>query len=188
MSNLRENASLVDALASCLRSGNHALGTAPSLLKRILREEMWRDFITQRGEHVQHERFTDFAKARPLKGINTPIWIIRKLVEDDAEALDLLDQAMQNPVGTNVPHDNIQGLAPTGTAKAQALRKLRVDAPELHSDVLAGKLSAHAAMVQAGYRAKTFTVRGDDPQSIARVLRKQLSEDVLAELASLLSP
>jgi hypothetical protein len=143
-------------------------------------------FTTQRGELVQHERFADFVTTPPLKGLGADVDLVRRIVAEDSEALDLLDRALQNPAGRPETLSNIQDKAPTGTTRAAALRKLRADAPELHAEVLAGRLTAHAAMVQAGFRRPTFTVRGDDPQSTARTLRKHLTAEQLTTLARLL--
>jgi len=41
-------------------------------------------------------------------------------------------------------------------------------------------------MVQAGFRPKTFTIRSDRPESIARTLRKQLDPEILRRLIELL--
>jgi hypothetical protein len=61
--------------------------------------------------------------------------ILRRLIYDDKKALDLLDQALKNPVGSNqhaLPLDeglyNVQDhKAPTGTSIEAALRRLRSD-------------------------------------------------------------
>ncbi|MFI6818361.1 hypothetical protein ACIBG7_38605 [Nonomuraea sp. NPDC050328] len=68
-----------------------------------------------------------------------------------------------------------------------ALRRLREDAPALHTKVLAGEMSANAAMVAAGFRARTISVPVSKPESAAKALRKNLSREQLAELVSLLS-
>jgi hypothetical protein len=176
---------LVDALGAALRYGGPALGEVPELLKRVLREGVWQDFTTRRGQPVHHERFADFVTTTPLAGLGSDVPLVRRIVADDTEALDLLDDALQNPssihAGNNVPS------RPEGNSRAKALRKLRKDAPELHADVLAGNLSAHAAMVKAGYRPQTFTVRADSAESVAATLRRRLPADQLAELARLLS-
>jgi hypothetical protein len=147
---------------------------------------MWRDFTTQRRERVHHGRFVDFVTAQPLAGLGADVDLIRRLVADDVEAVDLLDRALQNPpsvhAGNNVPGTR----RPGGNAKDKALRRLRKDSPELHADVLAGRLTAHAAAVQAGFRPRTITVRADSPTSIAATLRRQLTPDDLRELARLL--
>lgn len=188
---LFHNAELNNSLSSALRSGEHGLVTVPGLIKRVLAEESWREFVTQMGEHVQYERFADFVTTPPLKGLGSELSLIRRIVVDDPEALDLYDQAVQNPHGgdhtsAESKNNNIQ-LAPQGMSKARALRKLRSDAPKLHAEVLAGNISAHAAMVQAGFRPKTFTVRADRPESVARTLRKHLTRDQLRELAEMLA-
>ena len=38
-------------------------------------------------------------------------------------------------------------------------------------------MSAHAAMIEAGFRHPTFTVRADDPEHAAQTLRQHFSKD-----------
>ena len=179
---LKRNANLVDLLGSSLRDGGHALGAVPGLLKQILAEGGWREFVTQRGEHVVHERFADFVTTLPLAGLGATVETVRTLVVKDIEALDLLDRELQNP---NALH-NVQGKAPTGNRMEAAIRRLRKDAPELHAEGIAGRLTAHAAAVKAGIRPHTVTVRADSADSAAKTLRRQMDPAVLQELARLL--
>ncbi len=207
---LRGNALVNDALGSALRSGGNALGTVPALLKRVLAEESWREFVTKRDEHVHHERFADFVTARPLKGLGADIDLVHRVIEHDREALDLFDQALQKPHGGDrrsadfkidnisleTPEDERPQEAPNpgGTAKRQALRKLRKEADggneqaaELHAEVLADRLSAHAAMIQAGFREKTVSVPVGKPERVAAYLRKHMPREALARLVELLT-
>lgn len=112
--------------------------------------------------------------------------MIRRLVADDKEALDLLDQALQNPPGTHTGVDNIHA-RPNGTSEAAALRRLRKDKPELHADVLAGRLTAHGAMVKAGFRPRTLTVPLGRPDSVAQTLIKHMEPSELVALVRLLA-
>lgn len=185
INHLVRNQHLVESLERSLRSGKHGLSVVPGLLKRLLQEESWREFTTQRDELVKHERFADFVTTPPLKGLGADVDLIKRVIGDDVEALDLLDRALQNAPSIHAVN-NIHG-RPEGTSKDAALRRLRKDAPELHADVLAGRLTAHAAMVTAGFRPKTFTVRADDTTSVARTLRKNLTPEQLAELGRLLT-
>jgi hypothetical protein len=180
---LKRNANLVEALGSALRQGGHALGTVPDLLKQVLTEESWREFVTQRGEKVDYERFADFVTEQPLKGLGGDVDLVRRIVADDPEALDLLDRAVQNPPALH----NVQSSAPTGNAQDAALRRLRKDAPALHAEVLAGNLSAHAAMVRGGLRRKQLSIIITEPERIAAALRRQLPPEMLPEIARLLS-
>jgi hypothetical protein len=184
------NAVLVEALGSALRRGGNALEDVPDLLKRVLEEESWREFVTPRGELVRHERFVDFVTTAPTQGIGASVDLVRRIVKDDPESLDLLDRALQNAEGGSPEQRatvaNSNSGRPSGTTQAAALRRLRKDAPSLHSEVLAGRLSAHAAMVQAGFRPKTISVPVGRPESIAAALRKHLDADGLARLIRLL--
>lgn len=186
MTTPKGNAVLVEALGSALRRGGNALEDVPDLLKRVLAEESWREFVTPRGELVQHERFADFVTTPPTRGIGASVGLVRRIVEPDTEALDLLDQALQEPHGGDRSKKNNVPLAPEGNTQAKALRRLRKDKPELHAEVLAGRLSAHAAMVQAGFRPKTVSVPVNRPDSIAATLRRHLAPDDIARLVQLL--
>jgi hypothetical protein len=183
---LRQRATLVEALSSSLEHGGTALGTVPKALRRLLEEEAWREFTTSRGEHVTYERFADFVATPPLKGLGADIALIERITAEDIITADLLDRALQNPVGHPKSIGNNRPDRPEGTTKAKALRRLRKDAPELHSEVLAGRLSAHGAMVQAGYRPKTVTVSVTRPEAVAKSLLKYMSADDIAKLITVL--
>lgn len=175
---LRHNANLVDALGSSLRSGSHGLDTVPALLKRVLQEESWREFVTQRGDHVKHERFAEFVTTPPLAGLGTTVEMVERVVGADAEAATLLRESLK---GTR---NNITGKR--GTRRDYSLERLERDAPELRAEVLAGRLSAHAAMVRAGFRRRTVSVPIGQPASVAATLRKHMSLEDLARLIELL--
>ncbi|MFF5056160.1 hypothetical protein ACFY1S_23560 [Micromonospora sp. NPDC000663] len=183
---LRRNAHVVEALGSALRQGEHAIGTVPALVKRVLTEESWREFVTQRGDHVLHDRFVDFVVTPPLAGLGTTIDLIRRVISADVEALDMLDRTLQaasQPGRRNDLVNNVDEVPrPRGTSKENALRRLRKDAPDLHAEVLAGTLSSHAAMVKAGFTARRFTVEVRTPETMAATLRRQLPADLLAQV------
>lgn len=176
---------LVETLGSSLRYGGSALSNVPELVKKVIREDAWREFVTRNGEAVHHERFADFVTTAPLAGIGGTVELVKNICRDDTEALNLLDQALQNPASVHSAGNNVPG-RPEGNSQAKALRRLRKDAPELHADVLAGRLSAHRAMVQAGFRPRTISVRTDDPERIAATLRRQLNPETISRLIELL--
>lgn len=75
------------------------------------------------------------------------------------QALDAADQA--NTPQTPGPKSSvyiedgcINRSRPSGTSAAAALRRLRKDRPDIHERVLAGELSPHAGMIEAGFRKK----------------------------------
>jgi len=183
---LAANANLIDHMGALLRDEAHAFSTGPALLRRILEQEAWREFTTKRGDLVRPRSFAEFVTTKPLKGLGADLSLVRRVASADAVTLDLLDQAMQRSHGGDRSNCDNVPLAPSGNSATKALRRLRKDAPELHAEVLAGRLSAHAAMLQAGLRVRTFSVR-QDVTSAARSLRRNFSSDQLQELARLLA-
>lgn len=189
---LTANNVLVEQLGSALRRGDASLNDVPGLLKQLLAEEAWREFRPKRGEPIRYERFEDFAQTKPVAGLGASVGLIKRIIRDDPEALDLLDRALQRPTGAY--EDDLEGddnvntfkiSRPLGNSSEQALRKLRKDRPDLHEQVLAGNLSPHRAMVEAGFRPKTFTIR-PDPPSAAQTIARHMTPDQVRELARLL--
>lgn len=183
---LRARGSSVAMLSDALRRGGSALESIPSQVKELLRTGGWQHFVTKLGKEVHHERFADFLVTPPLAGLGATVETVRRLVVDDDEAVTLLDGAVRNSVGRPRKGNNVIPSKRPGNTKEQALRRLRQDAPELHAEVIAGRLSAHAAAVRAGFRPRTFTVRADSPESIASTLRRQLPPEQLSTLVRLL--
>ncbi len=79
---------------------------------------------------------------------------LQQLCQNRPDVLDLIDQARQRKHGGDRSKiDNIQLAAPSGTSTDAALRRLRKDRPDLHQRVINKELSAHAAMIEAGYQS-----------------------------------
>jgi hypothetical protein len=184
---LLENGQFVGDLRGALRDAM-SLDEVPVILKRILTENRWQSFtIPQTRETVNYTRFEEFAKTKPLEGLGASIATIKRMVRDDPEALDLLDRAMQQPHGGNRKVNNVNlDDKPEGNSANRALRKLRDGAPELHARVLAGELSPHAAMVEAGFRRRSISVP-DDPTRAAAVILRHFQGPRLKALITALS-
>jgi len=95
-----------------------------------------------------------------------------RVCRDTPHALDAVDRALQDGQRPGARADLVDNVnevhRPDGNATSAALRRLRKDRPDLHALVLEEQLSAHAAMVQAGFRPRTATIRLDNVESIAR--------------------
>lgn len=179
---------MVGYLHRALADGTHGLSGVPNYLKTIIAGDMWRQrVIRQTGELASFERFEQFVSAPPLAGLGTDMAMLKRMCRDDAEALDALDRAVQAPVGKHRDLHNVQVIEPpTGNTPEAALRRLRKDAPELHARVLAGEISPHGAMVEAGFRKRTMTVPVD-PERAAVTLSRHFTPDELRELVSALA-
>lgn len=170
------------------------LGKARAALLRVIREGAWKHYVPPIGEPCEPPTFREWIVAKVPRGLETTEENLWQIAQGDRELYDELVRLLRRKPGDG-NHDNImisqQGVtsrprkAAQGTSAEYALSRLRKSRPDLHAEVLAGRLSAHAAMVKAGFRPKTFTVR-PDPKSAARALRKHMSPEDLRTLARLL--
>jgi hypothetical protein len=194
---LREAGVIVAHLSRALLDGSRDLSTVPSLIKRVIAEGMWRQRADPASGQKIPERpfrsFHEFACTPASKGgLGSSIPQLRGLCEGDIDARNALDKVTQRSPGgdrrsADFNVDNVHVERPAGNSESAALRRLRKDAPELHAEVLAGNLKAHAAMVRAGFRSHQLTIRADSPESAARTLCRYMQPGDLAELVRLLS-
>jgi hypothetical protein len=102
---------------------------------------------------------------------------LKNVCRDDPEALNLIDVATQREHGGDRSKiDNVQlDPTPTGNSRDAALRRLRKDRPDLHKEVIAGKKTAHRAMVEAGFR-KAPTALEAAKKAVAKLTEKEWQE------------
>ena len=185
----------VEDLCRSLASGEMDLRMVPRMIERVLSKGFWRSRYCRVLERtVEFSSFGEFVAAHPPEGLGTALGQVKAFCVDkdgnkDLRLLDLVDQATRGETGRpkketvyNI-HDKDR---PAGTSASAALRRLRSHAPDLHTEVLAGNLSPHAACIQAGFRKKTATIPLE-PQSAARALIRRFSDDELAQLAQLIN-
>ena len=191
----------VALLTSSVRRGSSGLHSVPGLVKQIIREDMWQKRVIEAtGELVECKTFAEFVTSPPPKGVGTDVDTLKRLCHEDMEALDLIDRVTVAEQGAPAGNRNAVKLETNasivsvcsgetevqhGNTRQYALRKLRKDAPELHAKVLAGEVSPHQAMIEAGFRRKTATIPLD-PESAARAIIRHFEYDDLLTLVDLL--
>lgn len=178
---------IVERVIRYTESSAFDLTMARDHLRTMLKRGSWKRFRTPNGNEVKHDRFIDFVVAPRPSGIETTVDDLKRIVSDDNEATVLLRNALKGKPGPR-SHDNIRetgGPDAYGTSRSHTLDRLAREAPELRQRVDAGELSANAAAIKAGFRPRTFTVRAD-PESAARTLKKQLTQEQVAQLKELL--
>lgn len=165
-------------------------------LLKVLQSEAWKHYDPPIGRPCDYSSFEEWVRADVPRGLGTSVENVDLYRHGaDSTFTNALDAALQRPPGGDKRSesyqetivDNIHIDRPTGTSESAALRRLRKDRPDLHAQVLANELSAHAAAIQAGFRPKTFTIRADKPESIVGTLRRQLDPEVLSMVTKLLS-
>lgn len=189
---LRHNATLVDSLGTSMRRGGSALVNAPLLLRQLLEEDAWREFVTQRGEHVKHERFSEFVTMLPLKGLGADMDLVERIVgAKDPDLLRLLRSAKAVGQGKRTDlaepsHDSCASFDRSKEQSGQAADRLARDHPEEYEQVKSGDLSLNEAAVAAGIRPRRVSIRTDNAESIAATLRGNVDPEVLNALIELL--
>jgi predicted exporter len=140
-------------------------------------------------ELVEFGSFEDFVTEELLEGLGTTVDHLKNICRDDIEALDLIDKAVQEKPGKRKKDigDNVTNKHPdmNGNSRDEAIRRLRAQRPDLHSKVLKGELSAHSAMIEAGFRQKTLSVPLD-PEKLAQTIKRHFNEEQIAKLIALL--
>jgi len=163
----------VAAMQSAVEQCN--LNHVPETIRKVLESGAWREFWM----HTLY-RFGSFAEFittskrdggcgwRPdyvmalleKSGDRETLKMFKQaLREQQAQKVNAEDRANQRPVGRpkeiiDNKKDDVKDLAPTGNSESYAHRKLRKDRPDIHARVLAGELSPHAGMIEAGFRKK----------------------------------
>jgi hypothetical protein len=173
-----EARTIVEQFQQCLLRGTSINKDAPKLFMRILRDEFWRRPGKDGKVFTHVEQF--IAASMPY-GLGSDIEAVKRIIRDDPQALDMLDRALQATERRGRPEKNVSNRndlssRPVGTTRQHALRVLREKRPDLHQDVLAGRKSPHAAMVEAGFRKATMTIPCD-PVEAARVLKQKFQRE-----------
>ena len=150
--------------------------------------------------------FREFIEAPPLRGLGQSVADIERLLGDDPEALERLREELTatkgNPAGVNQYSGKDNNIIPSstpdlfaepsakpkrqkktqqGTRKDYTLSRLKKDAPALFEAVKDGKLSAHAAALEAGIRRPMRSIPVDTPEAALRALLRVFTVTDLAQ-------
>lgn len=175
------------------------MAKARQALAEVLKTGAWRSYDSPTGAKCSYDDFAAWVAAPVPLGLHTTIDNLWEIAKGDKGLLDAIDTALAEGKRQGSRRDLVNNInevteRPQGTTKRQALRKLRTEADrgnekaaELHADVLADRITAHAAMVQAGFRPKTISVPISKPERVAAYLRKHMPREALVRLVELLN-
>lgn len=193
--NLRLRDTYVNSLARSLASGS-ALANVPSLIKKVITEQMWRErFVTQTKQVIVFKSFREFVEADPPEGLKTSVSLLLRICTDyeDMEAVSLISTEVGgskgNPTGNNqhrgnVSNTNISSVDEDKPARGDTtdytVRRLAKQRPDIHAKLLAGELSPNAAAIEAGFRKTKFQLP-TDPSAAGRYLAQRVDQDWFME-------
>jgi hypothetical protein len=147
-----EKGQLASTTVQCLSRGAGALNSFPGLLKKVIEERVWEHRIYH-GREYRLPNLRALITEKPMAGWGEDPKKIEALIKDDPEVLPMFREAMKGQAGRKCG-DNITQLtkAEKGTSKAYTLTRLQKDNPEIYEEVKAGKLTANAGAIKAGWR------------------------------------
>lgn len=149
-----------ESLYRSLRGGEQGLKLVPGLIRRAIDERIWseRKVRQMRNKIAAFPSFTAYIESSPPEGLGATLELCERMIGDDPEALALFRQVTVGKHGGNrkTKNDNIIFDRPKqGTSRAYTLDRLQRERPDLFEQVKAGKLSANAAAIEAGFRKQS---------------------------------
>lgn len=159
----------------------------------LIEHGWWRRFTLPNGQIVEHPSFAHFVRTEQLEGlgIHDPRGWARSLGEFSSykKAADTIVRAIGEGVDKLGPHGG-DGGSEHGTTNSEndadyVVARLKRDDPALADDVVAGKLTPHAAAKQAGIRRPRATFATDDVGlAVAQLLRFYDKAEILTRLGA----
>ena len=171
-----EKGQLASITVQCLSTGAGALNSFPGLLKRVIEERVWEHRIYH-GREYRLPNLRALITEKPMAGWGEDPKKIEALIKDDPEVLPMFREAMKQPSGTRNDLRSNPTEVTQDRGKAYTLTRLQKDNPEIYEEVKAGKLSANAGAVKAGWR-KTPT-----PMEIIRKQIPKLTQEERTQLS-----
>jgi len=175
------NGEIVSSLRHALGRGEFGLAYVPKLIKEAIDNQAWEEFYDEVERDVlHHSSFESFVTTEPPEGLGTDVRMIQNMCRDHRDVLDEIDKVTQGVTGVHNMNTR-----PWGTSAAQALRKLRKDAPEVHAKVIAGDISPNAGMIKAGFRKKTMQCPVE-VEAVVRAIRSHFTEQEIEKIGTFL--
>lgn len=184
---------VIEYLRVAILDGKCGLVDVPELIKRVVREDLWRErILAATGEKIVFREFAEFMRTAPPEGLGTDNQTLRRLCADDPEAIGLLDRVKasrtrggdrksRNFKNNNVNFEKVK----KGNSIEYALKRLRQQRPDLYQCVINSNLTVNQAMIEAGYRKRPLQITLDLNKTAA-ALKSVLSPGQIEQLISLL--
>lgn len=178
-----ERGQLCQSTIKSLYEATGGLRQFPSLLKKVIATRAW-ERRSVHGKVIELSSLRELITAKPREGWGEDPAKVEAVIRDDPEALAAFREAMLGRPGRppSVSDDNVIGLerSPVGNSRAYSISRVQRECDsDTVADVMAGKMSANAALVKAGIRKSRQVYIPRDPAAAAEKLRKQFGDDFL---------
>lgn len=191
MLNEIEKGQLASATVQCFSEAGGSLENLPKLLRKCISEKVWKK-RSHHGRIIELPNLRALITRAPIEGWGEDPKKIEALIKDDPEALAEFRHEMLGQEGGNkksgITVDIINSdVRSDGTSRSYSLARVKKDCPtEVWDAVVAGELSAHRALVEAGIRKPTMTIR-PTVEGFTKAIKKRLTPEQIRELVQNLS-
>ena len=176
-----EKGQLASTTVQCLSRGAGALNSFPGLLKKVIEERVW-EYRIHHGREYRLPNLRALITEKPMAGWGEDPKKIEALIKDDPEVLPMFREAMKGKGNQHTCKGSNTTPADKDRGKAYALARLQKDNPEIYEEVKAGKLTANAGAIKAGWR------KSPTPMEIIRKQIPKLTKEERTQLSKELTP
>lgn len=162
----------------------------PILLAEIYKRGIWKEITVPNRGAVRYGNFATFMVEDLRLDIAVVLRMARTVPRTEAVLIRALrdapggDQRSAAAADTTKVNNVILDRLDQGNSRGNALKRLQTQRPDLHRAVLAGHLTPHAAMIEAGFRPRSFSVPDDPARALAILIRRYGRETIVRLLES----
>lgn len=178
-----EKGQLCQSTIESLYAATGGLRHFPSLLKKVIATKAWESRVNK-GKVIELASLRELITEKPIRGWGEDPSKVEAVIRDDPEALAAFREAMLGKPGPK-PHsesgNNVTEIERvTGNGRAYSIARVQreCDADTLAA-VMAGEMSANAALVKAGVRENRQVYLPRDPAAAVQKLRRQFGDDFI---------
>jgi hypothetical protein len=158
----------------------------PSLLKKVISEKAWLRRLS-RGHVIELSGLRELITEKPLRGWGEDPAKVEAVIRDDPEALVMFREAMKHQGKADDLSYNVREES-SGNSRAYSIARVQRECDEeTVAAVMAGEMSANAALVRAGLRESRQVYIPRDAVAAVAKLRKQFGDDFIEQLGRVIN-
>jgi len=180
-----ERGQLCQSAIESLYEASGGLRQFPALLKKLIAEKAWERRVC-RGKVVELKNLRELITEKPLRGWGEDPEKVEAVIREDPEALLAFRDAMKHQGERPNLDDNVIEVdrSPVGNSRAYSISRVQRECDaDTVAAVMAGELSANAALVRAGVRENRQVYIPRDPAAAVEKLRRMFGDEFVAAIA-----
>ena len=170
-----ERGQLCQSTITSLYGATSGLRQFPALLKKVISEKAW-ERRTVHGKLIELSSLRELITSKPVVGWGEDPSKVEAVIRDDSETLVMFREAMKHQGKADDFSYNVREES-SGNSRAYSISRVQRECDEeTVSAVMAGEMSANAALVKAGVRENRQVYIPRDPSKAVEKLRMQFGD------------